>query len=541
MSEASEYQVLEALPVPIAIVRQWQVAYANPALAQLLGVPREELYSGSMQQLIARFVPEDRSWAEPLYAARTRGERPPEAEWWMRLKSSTGQERTCHVRVSPGAQPGEQVVVVLAMEQEASVRRLAETLVAAGAQMLRCRDEQAVLELAVDAIHRQGFHVSVMLLEGGDVFHGPMRQEAEVVKAVERLYGCPIHQMRFPRASLPHFEQVLAQRRAAFFQDIHVALDRFHTPEVAQLLKRTYPNTPAMDAPIFVGTTPFGILAVQGKGLTPATVGTLELFAGMVGSALENARHHREASASLTELSRLQGELVAQERLSVLGEAAGVVAHEVRNPLGAILNVVAVLKREARLGPIGTSAVAMMEEEATRLDDIVRDLLDVVRPFELRPRPLHLGELARRTVMLLAGVSEAARAQVHFEEAEELPLIQADEALLQLALTNLLRYTLRSSPEGGTVRLEVAPCPSGVCIVMEDQGAGLSGVDAQRVFQPFFTSRATGAGLGLAVVRRVVLAHGGTVNVRERPGGGARFELLLPLSPSEPRKQHAAP
>jgi len=224
-----------------------------------------------------------------------------------------------------------------------------------------------------------------------------------------------------------------------------------------------------------------------------------------------------------------------------LGEAAGVVAHEVRNPLGAILNVVAVLKRESRLGPIGTSAVAMMEEEATRLDDIVRDLLDVVRPFELRPRPLHLGELARRTVMLLAAVSEAARAQVHFEEAAELPLIQADEALLQLALTNLLRYTLRSSPEGGTVRLEVAPSPGGISIVMEDQGAGLSGVDSQRVFQPFFTSRATGAGLGLAVVRRVVLAHGGTVNVRERPGGGARFELLLPLSPSEPRKQHAAP
>jgi PAS domain S-box-containing protein len=541
VSETSEYRPLEGLPVPIAILRAQQVAYVNPALAELLGTSREEIYRLSMEDLIARFTPEERSWAEPLYAARTRGERPAEAEWWMRLRSTTGHERTCHVRVSAGSRPDEQVVVILVMEQEASVRRLAEALVATAAQMLRCRDEQAVLELAVEAIHRHGLHVSVMLLEGDAMRPGPMRQDPEVLKTVEQLYGRPLREMRFARASLPHLEHVVDQRKAAFFQDIHVMLDRFHSPEVAQLLKRTYPNTPSMDAPIFVGTTPFGILTVQGRSLTPATVGTLELFAGMIGSALENVRHHREAAARLVELSRLQGELVAQERLSVLGEAAGVVAHEVRNPLGAILNVVAVLKREARLGPIGTSAVAMMEEEAIRLEDIVRDLLDVVRPFELRPRPLHLGELARRTVTLLAPVSEAAQAQVHIEEGEGLPLVQADEALLQLALTNLLRYTLRSSPAGGTVRLVLESAPGGLCIVVEDQGAGLMGADSQRVFEPFFTSRATGAGLGLAVVRRVVLAHGGTVDVKERPGGGARFELRLPSSPSEPREQHPAP
>jgi PAS domain S-box-containing protein len=541
VSDASEYRPLEGLPVPIAVLRAWRIIYANPALSELLGTSREELYRLSVDSLMARFIPEERSWAEPLYAARTRGERPPQVEWWMRLRSTTGQERTCHVRISNGTQPDEQVVVVIVMEQEGSVRRLAEALVAAAAQMLRCRDEQAVLELAAEAIHQHGFFVSVMLVDGDALLHGPMRQDPQVLRAAEQLYGRPIREMRFPRSGLPHIDQVLSQRKAAFFQDIHMMLEHFHAPEVAQLLKRTYPNTPSMDAPIFIGSTPFGTLSVQGRGLTPATVGALELFAGMVGSALENVRHHREAAARLAELSRLQGELVAQERLSVLGEAAGVVAHEVRNPLGAILNVVAVLKREARLGPIGISAVAMMEEEAIRLEDIVRDLLDVVRPFELRPRPLHLGELARRTVMLLAAVSEAAHAQVHIEEEEQLPIVQADEALLQLALTNLLRYTLRSSPEGGTVRMALASAPGGLCIVVEDQGAGLQGVDSQRVFEPFFTSRATGAGLGLAVVRRVVLAHGGTVDVKERPGGGARFELLLPLSPSEPREQHPAP
>ncbi|MGD6643566.1 histidine kinase dimerization/phospho-acceptor domain-containing protein, partial [Xanthomonas citri pv. citri] len=132
---------------------------------------------------------------------------------------------------------------------------------------------------------------------------------------------------------------------------------------------------------------------VQSTTLTPANAGALELFAQLIGGALENVRHHRAAEARLAEVSRLQNELIASERLTALGEAAGVVAHEVRNPLGAILNTVAVLKREPRLGPAGASAVEMLEEEAIRLEDIVRDLLDAVRPLEPRPRPVSLGEM----------------------------------------------------------------------------------------------------------------------------------------------------
>jgi signal transduction histidine kinase len=359
-----------------------------------------------------------------------------------------------------------------------------------------------------------------------------MRQDPQAVAVGERLYGRPIHEVRFPRESMPHLEVVLTERKAAFTQDVHLTLERFHTPELAAFLKQTFPNTRALDAPIFIGGSAYGVLAVQGQALTPLSASTLELFANIVGSSLENARHHHEAASRLAEVSRLQGDLVEQERLKVLGEAAGVVAHEVRNPLGAILNVAAVLKREPQLSPIGASAVGMLEEEVTRLEDIVRDLLDVVRPFEARIRPLHLGELARQTVASLQPLVETTQVQVELSEEPRLPLLQADETLLQLALSNLLRYALRSSPPGGKVRLVLARVPGGFSLVVEDEGAGLSGVDSQRVFEPFFTSRTTGAGLGLAVVRRVALAHGGTVGVKERPGGGARFELLLPDDPA---------
>ena len=529
MSDTSEYRPLEGLPLPVAVLRAERVVYANPALKALLGASTEELSRLSMSQLLERFLPQERPWVEPLYESRTRGERPPGSELWLRLKDATGRERLCHVHTRDGSQPGEKVVLVQDMEREDTVRRLTEALVAAAMKLMHCRNEQVVLELAVDAIHQQGFHVSVLRLDGDAFLHGPVRQDPVALAFAERVYGQPVEQVRFPRESLPHVGAVLTQRKAAFQQDIHSALERFHSPELAAYLKSTYPNANALDAPIFVEDTPYGILAIQGSMLSPASAGTLELFAGLVGSALENVRHHHEASVRLAELSRLQGDLVEQERLTVLGEAAGVVAHEVRNPLGAILNVAAVLKREPQLSPIGTSAVSMLEEEVTRLEDIVRDLLDVVRPFEPRPKPLHLGELARRVVELLQPISDSTGAHIDVDEEAELPLLQGDETLLQLALSNLLRYALRSSPNGGTVRLGLSGAPGGLSVVVEDQGAGLSGVDSQRVFEPFFTSRATGAGLGLAVVRRVVLAHGGKVGVGERNGGGARFEVFLPL------------
>jgi signal transduction histidine kinase len=160
---------------------------------------------------------------------------------------------------------------------------------------------------------------------------------------------------------------------------------------------------------------------------------------------------------------------------------------------------------------------------------MVRDLLDVVRPLEPRPRLLHLGELARRTVELFHERRQLGGVRLSLEEEPGLPSLSADETLLQLALENLVRNAVQSSPSGGQVRVAVRCVPEGLCLTVEDEGPGVAPADAQRVFEPFFTTRTTGTGLGLAVVRRVVLAHGGTVSVGQRQGGGARFELRLPL------------
>jgi two-component system, NtrC family, sensor histidine kinase HydH len=520
--------LLAAVPVPLFVMQGERLIFANPPLRTLLGLGEGEL--PTLLELTARFGPEERSWVEPLCQALARGESPPDQPAWVRVRGADGRQHLLAPLTATGRVPTEQLVLLLDAEGGDAVRKLSTMLVSTAAELLRCRDEAAVLELAVDAVHRQGFYVSVLLLEGDYLRHGPMRQEPESLAAAELLYGQGVHDVRFHRSGMPHLTEVLTRRRAVFHPDAFSMVRQLHLPSVADSIQRIYPpGSRALDAPIFVGDEPFGVLAVQSTTLTPANAGALELFAQLIGGALENVRHHRAAEARLAEVSRLQNELIASERLTVLGEAAGVVAHEVRNPLGAILNTVAVLKRESRLGPAGASAVEMLEEEAIRLDDIVRDLLDTVRPMEPRPRPVALGELVHRALGQLGDRPELPSPRVVFDEAPDVPDLSGDETLLQLAVTHLVRNAIQASPPGGTVRVAVRQVQDGVSLGVEDEGPGIAGVDPQRVFEPFFLTRANGRGLGLAIVRRVVLAHGGKVSAGARPEGGARFELVLPL------------
>ncbi|WP_171818212.1 ATP-binding protein [Pyxidicoccus fallax] len=527
---SADYRLLEGLPIAASVIRGDRVLHANAALASLLGTTEAELLSTPVLELLSRYVPLERGWVEPMYESVSQGGPLPEHPRWLRVRRADGQERTMRIWYAAGLAPEDTLMLVQDVEGEGSVRRLTEALVAAAAEMMRCRDARSVLETAVDAVHRQGFYVSVMLVEGDSLRHGPLRQKAESVAEAERLYGMPIGDVRIPCAAAPHFVDVLQRRKAAFHPDMYALVNRIHPPEVAANIRKLYPpEAQGLDAPILVEGRPYGLLSVQGTTLTPAAAGTLELFSQLVGGALENVRHHETSAERLEELSRLQDELVARERLTVLGEAAGVVAHEVRNPLGAILNAVAVLRREAHLGPTGQAAVGMLEEEVVRLEDIVKDLLDVVRPLEPRPRPVAVGELVRRALGQLHGPPDAPTLRFTVDEAPDTPTIEADETLLQLAVTHLVRNAVQASPSGGRVRMTVASHADGVCLVVEDEGPGIPNVDPARVFEPFFLTRANGRGLGLAIVRRVVLAHGGTVRAMARPGKGARFEVHLPL------------
>ena len=221
-------------------------------------------------------------------------------------------------------------------------------------------------------------------------------------------------------------------------------------------------------------------------------------------------------------------QLASRERLAALGEVAAVIAHEVRNPLGAIYNSLEVLARQ-RLGPEAEFPIRLAREEAERLNQIVGNLMDYANPRLPSLRPESLEEL-------VLGAAAGARdlpTRVSVTVSGPLPLVNGDARMLRQVFVNLMNNASRAAPARGevTVRLsagEHAGRPV-VRVDMTDQGPGMPEQVVARVFEPFFTTRATGTGLGLALVKRFVDAHGGLVDVTSRPGEGCTFSVVLPV------------
>ncbi|MCY1018444.1 MASE1 domain-containing protein [Pyxidicoccus sp. MSG2] len=247
---------------------------------------------------------------------------------------------------------------------------------------------------------------------------------------------------------------------------------------------------------------------------------------------------NQELRDSLRTLATTQAELVRSERMAALGELSATVAHEVRNPLGAISNAVAALRRLApdMVGPAGTM-LDVMDEEVQRLDLIVNDLLDFARPMKprLQPQPLPPVVEGALSASLRSG---PAHITVSHTLDESLPPVAVDPQLLHVALTNLFTNAMQAMPGGGTLTTKLEPDTHAGApharLTISDTGHGMAPEVRARIFEPFFTTRASGTGLGLAIVRRIVDSHHGEVSVHSTVGQGTTFTVWLPYAGQVP-------
>lgn len=209
-------------------------------------------------------------------------------------------------------------------------------------------------------------------------------------------------------------------------------------------------------------------------------------------------------------------------------------AHEVRNPLGVIFNALSSLRKLAAPAPAVTTLLDIMSEEADRLNRMIGDLLDFSRPATPSLRAAELEPLLFE--VLNAAVPEPAEKGLRVDCGVEknLPRISMDARLLRQALWNLLQNAVQAMPRGGEIRVcaaveppEPGTEPRWVRLDVGDTGPGFSEAMRSRIFQPFFTTKASGTGLGLAVVQRIVEDHQGTISVSSERGVGTTFTLRL--------------
>jgi len=246
----------------------------------------------------------------------------------------------------------------------------------------------------------------------------------------------------------------------------------------------------------------------------------------------------QETRRAYEELKEAQERVIRSERLAAVGELAARIAHEIRNPLGAISNSVGVLRRDLEVEGDDRRLLDVVSQETLRLGSIVADFLKYARPRPVERTPQALTKIVDDLLLLLSQDERAIeRIAIECAHEEELPLVEADAAQTREAVWNLLVNAVEAMSEGGTLRASVRrtkglAAPS-VEIEISDTGKGISPADRENIFLPFHTTKTEGTGLGLAIVRRIVEEHGGSVDFRSAAGQGSSFILRFPLTPDE--------
>jgi len=236
-------------------------------------------------------------------------------------------------------------------------------------------------------------------------------------------------------------------------------------------------------------------------------------------------------SSMVARLGEAREELARAESLAAVGMLTKSLAHEIRTPLSVLRAGTEILARAPHAGPREQEVSAMLEAEVERLARLVDDLLVFGRPSDPSLREVDLRAVCEGAVRALEG--DAAEVGVALTLEGGPTPVHADPDQLRQVLLNLVTNGIRACEGGGRVVVRAAPTPSGATLEVEDDGVGIPAEGLDEIWKPLVTTHRSGNGLGLPIVRQLVEAHGGAIEVRSAPGEGTRMRITLPGTPRE--------
>ncbi len=241
----------------------------------------------------------------------------------------------------------------------------------------------------------------------------------------------------------------------------------------------------------------------------------------------------RETSLAMRELMETQKKLVQSERLAAIGEAAAHLSHEIKNPLMLMAGFARQVKRGVPQNSAEQKKLDIIVEEARRLEKMLYQVRDFTRPRKLEKEKCLLNQLICDTLKIFEDELREMRIRCQLDLEPELPMIYVDKDQIKQVLLNLIKNSLEAMSSEDTLTIGSRLEEGFLRLWVEDTGSGIPQENIKNIFNPFFTTKERGSGLGLAVSYRIIQDHGGDMHLESKSGLGTRFILYLPVNESE--------
>jgi signal transduction histidine kinase len=307
--------------------------------------------------------------------------------------------------------------------------------------------------------------------------------------------------------------------------------------------------------PLLTKGKPLGAIAADhvepGKNITSEILESAMTFAQQAGLAIHNALMYQELKAfsqqmeekiqkTTADLKKTEAQLIRSEKLAALGQLAAGIAHEIRNPLTSINILIHSLRQNISSGESRSEDFKVIEEEIHRINEIVDQFLRFAKPAPPHLERTEVTSIFEEILQLLRPQMEKLRISVQ-KDFRSVPLITIDNEQMKQVILNLLMNSIQAMPEGGQFRLEGEVSKDGqwVELSIRDSGVGIPPEDMDKLFDPFFSTKEGGIGLGLSIAHRIIDQHHGKIEVTSNPNEGTIFTVYLPIDQGQEDADHS--
>jgi len=247
--------------------------------------------------------------------------------------------------------------------------------------------------------------------------------------------------------------------------------------------------------------------------------------------AIENSRLYEGVKHQMAELRRAQAQLVQSTKLAAIGELAANIAHEINNPLTTVLGFASFMAERLKPDDPMREELGLIQEEAARARDIVRDLLQFSRQRDFQPEPADINTVLEQVVAMVRRQGALNAITVSESYTPDLAMVEVDVSRIKQVFLNIINNAVYVMPKGGALTVRTSAADGAIRVAIQDSGPGIPPDHRDKIFDPFFTTKpeVSGTGLGLSVSLGIVQSHGGTIDVESEVGVGSTFTFALPV------------